>query len=498
MGDTYKYTVTSSSSTTASVTGTGTVTSATQAVGNIDVSSLPDGTLTYDVTLTDPAGNVGTDVPATAELDRVAPAGYTISAANSLIGPSNEASTGFTITNGEAFTTYNYTITSSGSTTASVTGSGTLTLTTQTITGIDVSSLPDGTLTFNVTLTDAAGNVGTAATTTATLDTTPPAGYSITVDQPLIGAAAATSTSFTFANAEYTVGTTTTYTYTVASSAGGTAITGSGTLTSATQQVTGINVSSLPEGTLTYSVYLTDAAGNAGTPVTATATLDKTPPSGYTVAADQNPINAATATAASFTFDNAEISAGTTYNYTVTSDNGGNPVSGSGAITSATQQITNIDVSGLHDGTLTYTVYLTDKAGNVGDLVTTTTTLDTTAPTGYSISVDQKTIDSSTASAVSFTFAGAEVGATYSYTVTSSGGGTPVTGSGPVNSATQQVTGIDVLVAVSRHSYVHRDVDGRGRKRRRPRDRQYRDAFVAGTVPVARRAAVSTDSPDRC
>ncbi len=446
VNDTYSYTITSDGSTTATVTGNGTITSATQVVGNIDVSSLPDGTLTYDVTLTDPAGNVGSAAPATAELDRVAPAGYTITANDSLIGPSDEASTSFTINNAEAFTNYNYTITSSGSTTASVTGSGSLTLTTQTISNVDVSSLPDGTLTFSVTLTDAAGNVGAAATTTATLDTTAPTGYSITVDQPLIGAAAATSTSFTFADAEYTPGATTTYNYTVASSAGGAAITGSGTLTSATQQVTGINVLSLPEGTLTYSVYLTDAAGNAGTPFSATATLDKTPPSGYSISVDQDPINAATATATSFTFDNAEITAGTTYNYTVTSDNGGTPVSGSGTITSATQQITNIDVSGLHDGTLTYTVYLTDAAGNVGNSFSTTVTLDATPPSGYSIAVDQDPIGAATAASSSFTFADAEIsaGTTYHYTVTSSNGGTPVSGSGSISSAAQQITNIDV------------------------------------------------------
>ena len=218
----------------------------------------------------------------------------------------------------------------------------------------------------------------------------------------------------------------------MASSGGGTAITGSGTITSATQQVTGINVSSLPDGTLTYSVYLTDAAGNAGTPVTATATLDKTPPAGYSIAADQDPINAATATAASFTFDNAEISAGTTYNYTVTSDNGGNARFGlrhDHFGDAADHEHRRFRAARRH---LTYSVYLTDAAGNVGGLVTPTATLDTTAPAGYSISVDQKTIDASTASAVSFTFAGAEVGTTYSYTVTSSGGGTPVIGTGPV------------------------------------------------------------------
>ena len=48
-------------------------------------------------------------------------------------------------------------------------------------------------------------------------------------------------------------------------------MTGSGSVTSATQDITGINVSSLPDGTLTYSVTLTDVAGNTGAAATATA-----------------------------------------------------------------------------------------------------------------------------------------------------------------------------------------------------------------------------------
>ncbi len=207
-----------------------------------------------------------------------------------------------------------------------------------------------------------------------TRDTTPPSGYTITVGDSLINAAEATATSFTFAGAE--VGAT--YNYTVSSSGGGTPITGSGIVTSATQQVTGINVSSLPNGTLTYSVTLTDAAGNTGTAATATATLDKTAPSGYTITVGDSLINAAEATATSFTFAGAEV--GATYNYTVTSSGGGTPITGSGTVTSATQQVTGINVSSLPNGTLTYSVTLTDAAGNTGTAATATATLDKTAP----------------------------------------------------------------------------------------------------------------------
>ena len=241
------------------------------------------------------------------------------------------------------------------------------------MTGIDVSSLPDGTLTYSVTLTDAAGNAGSATTATATLDRAAPAGYSITVGSSQINAAAAPSTSFTFAGAE--VGAT--YTYTVTSTGGGTPVTGSGIVSSATQQVTGINVSSLPDGTLTYSVTLTDAAGNAGIATTAAATLDNVP-AGYTITANKSTVNAAEASSTGFTFAGAEV--GASYSYSVASSGGGTPVMGTGIVSSATQQVTGIDISSLPEGTLTYTVTLTDTGGNLGAAATATATLDRTVP----------------------------------------------------------------------------------------------------------------------
>ncbi len=209
----------------------------------------------------------------------------------------------------------------------------------------------------------------------ASADQTAPSGYTIAATDTLLNATEATAASFTFTGAE--VGAT--YSYTVISSGGGTPVTGSGTISSATQQVTGINVSSLPDGTLTYSVTLRDTAGNTGGAATATATLDKTAPAGYAVTANDTLLNATEATAAGFAFTGAEV--GTTYNYTVTSSGGGTPVTGSGTIASATQQVTGINVSSLPGEMLTYSVTLTDTAGNAGAAATATATLDKTAPT---------------------------------------------------------------------------------------------------------------------
>jgi hypothetical protein len=97
-----------------------------------------------------------------------------------------------------------------------------------------------------------------------------PTGYAIAADQAVIQAAAASSTGFTFSGAQIRA----TYHYSVTSDGGGTAVTGSGVVAAANQDVTGIDVSTLPDGTLTYNVWLTDAAGQ-GSQATATAKLDR-------------------------------------------------------------------------------------------------------------------------------------------------------------------------------------------------------------------------------
>uniref|UniRef100_UPI003D130004 beta strand repeat-containing protein n=1 Tax=Gynuella sp. TaxID=2969146 RepID=UPI003D130004 len=273
---------------------------------------------------------------------------------------------------------------------------------------------------------------------TATLDATAPSGHSVSFDDSAINTSEASSQSFTFASAE--VGAS--YSYSISSSGGGTPVTGSGTLSTATDQITGLDLSGLSDGTLTLSVVLTDTAGNAATAATDTATLDTTAPSGHSVSFDDSAINTSEASSQSFTFAGAEV--GASYSYSISSSGGGTPVTGSGTVGSATDQITGLDLSGLSDGTLTLSVVLTDTVGNAATAVTDTTTLDSTAPSGHSVSLDNSTYNATDAASASFTFASAEVGATYSYSISSSGGGTPVTGSGTLSTATDQITGVDI------------------------------------------------------
>ncbi|WP_196765579.1 Ig-like domain-containing protein, partial [Pseudoalteromonas luteoviolacea] len=181
--------------------------------------------------------------------------------------------------------------------------------------------------------------------------------------------------SFTFTSAE--VGAT--YSYTISSSNGGTNVTGNGTVTSAGQQLSNLDLSALNDGTLTLSVTLTDTAGNAATAVTANSTLDTAAPSGHSVALNDTAYNSTETGSVSFSFSSAEV--GATYSYTLSSNNGGTNVTGNGNITSASQTVNLADISGLNDGNLTLSVSVTDSAGNAATAVTDTATFDKTKPT---------------------------------------------------------------------------------------------------------------------
>ncbi|OZG70831.1 hypothetical protein BTA51_23615 [Hahella sp. CCB-MM4] len=304
---------------------------------------------------------------------------------------------------------------------------------------ITAGSIEASNLNVSVTATDNGGNATTTSDgTNATVDNQAPSGHSVSFDDSTINSTEASSQSFTFASGEVGAD----YSYSISSSGGGTNVTGSGTLATATDQITGLDLSGLGDGTLTLSVTLTDSTGNSASAVTDTATLDTIAASGHSVAFDDSSINSTEASSQSFTFTGGEI--GADYSYTISSSGGGTNVTGSGTLATATDQISSLDLSGLGDGTLTLSVVVTDTAGNAASAVTDTATLDTTAASGHSVSFDDTAVNSSEASSQSFTFAAGEVGADFSYTISSSGGGTNVTGSGTLATATDQVTGLDL------------------------------------------------------
>ncbi|KPF81967.1 hypothetical protein IP70_22515, partial [alpha proteobacterium AAP38] len=180
-------------------------------------------------------------------------------------------------------------------------------------------------------------------------------------------------------------------------------------------------------GTYNLEITANDGGNPAKTlPASFTVTvIDDLAPTGYKVVLSDDLVNAAERGALTINLSDAEI--GTTYNYTLTSSGGGS-VTGTGSVTSQTQSIGVGDISSLKDGTLSVSVTLTDKASNVGTAAAATSILDATAPAG-TISIADSLLNATEAKSVTLSSTGTKGGDTYSYTVTSSGGGS-VSGSG--------------------------------------------------------------------
>lgn len=369
--------------------------------------------------------------------DGIAPAGYAVAFSMSPITSGNQGAAAFQMTAAEVGTTYDYTITSSGGGTP-VTGTGSVTAATQSVTGLDLSGLADGTLTVSLTLTDSGGNAGNPVTATVLKDATAPGGYAAAFTTAPVTSANQTAAAFEMTGVEVGAD----FTYTISSSGGGTPVTGTGTITTTTQSVAGLDLSALPDGTLTVSIVLTDSNGNSGAAMTATTQKDTVSPAGYAVAFTTSPVNAANQAAAAFQMTGAEVGAG--FSYSITSSGGGTPVTGTGTVATATQNVTGLDLSALADGTLTVSLTLTDTAGNAGTAVTGTALKDVAAPAGYAVAFTTSPVTFSNQTAAAFQMTGAEVGASFSYSITSSGGGAPVTGGGTVATATQTVGSINV------------------------------------------------------
>ncbi len=133
----------------------------TWTIGGINVTSLGDGTITYTATARDAAGNTATSTK-TATKDTVAPS-VAITTVTAAIDSTNQTKTSASGT-GTAGLTVTVVATdgthSSAPQTATVGNGGKWT-----VNNIDVSALNDGTITYTVTISDAASNSATATKT---------------------------------------------------------------------------------------------------------------------------------------------------------------------------------------------------------------------------------------------------------------------------------------------------------------------------------------------
>ncbi|MDW3194093.1 MAG: Calx-beta domain-containing protein [Cytophagales bacterium] len=133
----------------------------------IDVAGLSEGIATITVPVgsaSDAAGNGNTEGAVSWEVDLTGPSGFSVTILNPAINDLNEDNFQFEISDGEASSTFMYSIESSGGGTA-VSGSGAIDANGDgnSLDDIDVSGLGDGLLTLTVELTDQYNNVGNTA-----------------------------------------------------------------------------------------------------------------------------------------------------------------------------------------------------------------------------------------------------------------------------------------------------------------------------------------------
>jgi hypothetical protein len=165
-------------------------------------------------------------------------------------------------------------------------------------------------------------------------------------------------------------------------------------------------------------------------------------PSGYTASITTDPINAVNENNVSIAIDDGVP--GEFFDYTFTTSGGPGTFSGYGVLDSSVTQISGIDLSSLEDGDVFMEFVVTNAAGSGLVARDTVTKSTASAPSGYAVNINQNPIDSNNETAVSFDWDNAEVGASYDYEFTSSGGGTPVGSTGTISSAEQVISGIDL------------------------------------------------------
>ncbi|MFC5357198.1 Ig-like domain-containing protein [Azospirillum himalayense] len=107
--------------------------------------------------------------------------------------------------------------------------------------------------------------------------------------------------------------------------------------------------------------------------------------------------------------------------------------------------VADLSATPLPDGSHAFTARATDAAGNTSPVSgAMSVTIDTVAPTTPSVAFNDASIDHAKQSSVGFVLSGGEYGATYRWTLSSSGGGGPLTGAGTLTGSGGAISGIDV------------------------------------------------------
>ncbi|KAA0676077.1 beta strand repeat-containing protein, partial [Azospirillum brasilense] len=395
---------------------------ATPVTGSLSLN--PNGTNSVSATATDAAGNVSGPGTQSLTVDTTAPNAPAVTSAalsNSttpMIGGTAEAGSTVTVTIGGA----TYTTTATG-------GNWSVNLATATPTSGVPSLNANGANPVSATATDAAGNTSSAGTQSLTIDTTLP-------DAPVVTSAALTNSTTPVIGGTAEAGSTVTVTvggatYTM-SATGGT-----WSIDLATATPTAGSLSLNANGANPVSATATDASGNVSAPGTQSLVIDTTAPDAPAVTSavlTNSTTPTLTGTAEAGSTVTVTIGGAT---YTTTATNGG-----AWSLNLATAVPVTGTPSLNPNGANPVSATATDAAGNVSGPGTQSLTIDTTAPAA-TVLFEDDSIDAIEQSSAAFTIGGGEAGTSFTWTITSAGGG-EVTGSGVMSGPTMRVTGLDL------------------------------------------------------
>lgn len=334
-----------------------------------------DGTHTVSYFATDKAGNTGTPQSKTLQIDTTAPAAPGLSVP-AYVNIANVAAVPVTGT-AEAGAKIALKATDNGTgtphsasatATASATGAWSATL--------DMGTFKQGTIDYSATAADPAGNTSAIKAATSIKDTAAPAAPQALIVPSYVNIANASSVPVSgTAEANGTV--------TVTATDPGAVHTVSGTATASGGGAwsMNLNLGTLNEGTVSYAVTVKDAAGNSSSTATVTDTKDTAAPVLSITAPMYVNLSNYTAVQVSGTTDTSgtlNVTARSSVTNSVTKQ-----VTASGSTWS-----TSMDLTSLDQGTVTFTVSLTDAAGNTGSAsAASSTSKDTISPTVSAISL---------------------------------------------------------------------------------------------------------------
>lgn len=337
----------------------------------IELTGLAEGNHNFMVRQVDDAGNIGGIKQVAWTVDRVAPDVPTVIRTSPTSSPTYDTTATIAFASAEIngtlqckFDNFSYATCPSSP--------------------VTLTNLSYATHSYSVRQVDAAGNVSPVGTVTWDVvpDTTPPGMPTVTRTSPTVSPTTATSQTITYSGAE----------------AGGTYQCKLDGNAYTACQASPVTITNLSNGSHTVYVTQTDSSGNVSAPATVTWTVDNIGPAAPTVTRTSPSASPTPLPTQTISYSGAE--GGGTFQCKLDS-----------AAFSACAS-SPVSLSGLTDGTHTFTVTQTDAAGNVGSAATVTWVIDSAAPTTPELTRSSPTTSPTNSTSQTFSYSG-EPGGTF-------------------------------------------------------------------------------------